>query len=145
MELRLQMGVKIYATDLVDKESPSEPVHSNVVLKCCVSVSSAIEVVSLTCRLPETPRRFIVLISVRGRVNPRATVQLKGLGQLKNLMMSTNQLTTVCSIDHIVILVWSNGGVIDGWEAWKSLRRKTCSSAVSPLVLTRSHLGPNRS
>jgi hypothetical protein len=35
------------------------------------------------------PGRFLVLISVRGRVDPRATVRLEGLGQLKNPMTSS--------------------------------------------------------
>jgi hypothetical protein len=33
-------------------------------------------------RLP--PERFLVLTAVRGRVDPRVTVRLEGLGQLKN-------------------------------------------------------------
>jgi hypothetical protein len=38
---------------------------------------------------PLPPGRFLVLISVRGWVDPRATVQLEGLGQLKNPITSS--------------------------------------------------------
>jgi hypothetical protein len=37
---------------------------------------------------PPPPRRFMVLIFVTGRVDPRNIVRLKGLGQLKNPMTS---------------------------------------------------------
>jgi hypothetical protein len=47
------------------------------------------EVVSLTARPPfTTPERFLVLISVTGRVDPRAVGRLDGLSQLKNPMIS---------------------------------------------------------
>jgi hypothetical protein len=35
------------------------------------------------------PGRFLVLISVRGLVDPRAIVRVEGLGQLKNQMASS--------------------------------------------------------
>jgi hypothetical protein len=39
--------------------------------------------------LPLPPGRFLVLISVRGRVYPRAIVRLEGLGQFKNPVTSS--------------------------------------------------------
>jgi hypothetical protein len=38
---------------------------------------------------PLPPVRFLVLISVRGRVDSRATVRLEGLAQLKNPVTSS--------------------------------------------------------
>jgi hypothetical protein len=38
---------------------------------------------------PLLPGRFLVLISVKGRVDPWAIVRLKELGQLKNLIASS--------------------------------------------------------
>jgi hypothetical protein len=42
---------------------------------------------SAGCPLP--PGIFLVLISVRGYLDPRAIVRLEGLGQLKNPMTSS--------------------------------------------------------
>jgi hypothetical protein len=43
--------------------------------------------------------RFLVLISVRGWVDPRVVVRLEGLGQLKNPMISSGfEPATFCSI-----------------------------------------------
>jgi hypothetical protein len=49
----------------------------------------AVRLSALHTSHPLAPGRFLVLISVRGRVDPRAIVRLEGLGQLKNPMTST--------------------------------------------------------
>jgi hypothetical protein len=51
-------------------------------LDCCLTGGS--EAVSHIRWPPFVPGRFLVFISVRGRVDPRAIVPLEVLGQLKN-------------------------------------------------------------
>jgi hypothetical protein len=48
----------------------------------------AVRFLALGIGHPLSPRRFPVLISVRGGVDPGAIVQLEGLGQLQNPMTS---------------------------------------------------------
>jgi hypothetical protein len=47
------------------------------------------EVVSLTRRSSFTPRKILLLSSVRGRVDLRAIVRLESFGELKNPMISS--------------------------------------------------------
>jgi hypothetical protein len=61
------------------------------------------EVVNLTRQQPFTPPgRFVILIFVRGWVDPRAIMRLQGLGQLQNPMTSgiehspSNNYATAC-------------------------------------------------
>jgi hypothetical protein len=48
----------------------------------------AVRLSALCASRPLPPGRFPVLIFVKGGVDPRATVRLEGLGQLKNPMTS---------------------------------------------------------
>jgi hypothetical protein len=49
----------------------------------------AVRLPPLRAGRPLHPGRFLVLISVRGCVDPRAIVRLEGLDQLKNQMTSS--------------------------------------------------------
>jgi hypothetical protein len=55
----------------------------------------AVRLSALNPGLPLSPRRFLVLISVTGRVDPRAIVRLEELGQLKNLLTSSGIETVI--------------------------------------------------
>jgi hypothetical protein len=48
----------------------------------------AVRLSALCASRPLPPGTFLVLISVRGSVDPRAIVLLEGLGQLKNQITS---------------------------------------------------------
>jgi hypothetical protein len=49
------------------------------------SSQMAMRLSALRTDRPLPPGRFLVLISARGRVDPRAIVRLEGLSQLRNL------------------------------------------------------------
>jgi hypothetical protein len=54
----------------------------------------AVRLSALCTGRPLPPEGFLVLISVRDWFDPRAAVQLEGLGQLKNPMASSGIETT---------------------------------------------------
>jgi hypothetical protein len=69
--------------------------NAHRVVRCCCShifktISSQAAVRSAPCTGRPLPRGwFLVLISARGWVDPKAIVRLEGLGQLKNPMISS--------------------------------------------------------
>jgi hypothetical protein len=63
------------------------------------------EIISLTRRPRFTPQKDpLVLIYIRGRVNPRATVRLEGLGKFEksnDLIWNRNHDLPVCSLHQL--------------------------------------------
>jgi hypothetical protein len=71
----------------------------------------AVRLSALCAGRPLTPGRSLILISVRGCVDPRDIVRLEGLGQLKspmrcsavsNLSVAPTALRAVVSIDFVL-------------------------------------------
>jgi hypothetical protein len=60
-----------------------------------VNSQMAVRLSALRAGRPLPPGRFLVFISVRSWVGPRAIVQLEGLGQLKNPMTSSGSWNSV--------------------------------------------------
>jgi hypothetical protein len=58
----------------------------------------AVRLPALRAGHPLAPGRFLVLISFRGCVDPRAIVQLEGLDKLKNILTSSGFEPSTCSI-----------------------------------------------
>jgi hypothetical protein len=54
-----------------------------------IGAQMVVRLSALRAGRPLLPERFLVLISVRGLVDPRAIVRLEELGQLKNPMTSS--------------------------------------------------------
>jgi hypothetical protein len=68
----------------------------------------AVRLSALRTDRPLPPGRFLVLISVRGLVDPRAIVRLKGLGQLKEIHLIGNGTRDIpaCSIVPQSSMLW---------------------------------------
>jgi hypothetical protein len=64
----------------------------------------AVRLSALRAGRPLPPRRLLVLISVRGLVDPRAVVRLEGLGQLKNPVTSSGliRISQICISDTLI-------------------------------------------
>jgi hypothetical protein len=50
-----------------------------------IASQMAVKLSALSSGRPLHPGRFLILIYVRGSVDPRATMQLEGLGKLKKI------------------------------------------------------------
>jgi hypothetical protein len=70
----------------------------------------AVRLSALISGRPLPPGRFLVLISVKGRVDPRAIVRVEGIGQLRNPNTSSRiEPTTFLldKIDNIISQIWA--------------------------------------
>jgi hypothetical protein len=63
--------------------------YSASTVVCRYGSQMAVRLPAILAGSPLPPGRFVVLISVRGRVDPRSIVRLEGLGELKNPMTSS--------------------------------------------------------
>jgi hypothetical protein len=76
----------------------------------------AVRLSALRASRPLPPGRFLVLISVRGLVDPRAIVRLEGLGKLKNPVTSSGIESEADTIGQIVANVPSGLSLIPPQE-----------------------------
>jgi hypothetical protein len=83
----------------------------------------AVRLSALSSSHPLAPGRFLVLIYVRGCVDPRAIVWLEGLGQLKNpktFQLVAQCLSQLCPVDiekGIIIKILKERKL---WNKWFS-------------------------
>jgi hypothetical protein len=69
----------------------------------------AVKLSALRVGRPLPSGRFLVLISVRGWVDPRAIVRLEGLGQSKNAMTSSGIERATFRLVYITLIEFTHG------------------------------------
>jgi hypothetical protein len=102
----------------------------------------AVRLSALSTGHPLLPGRFLVLISVRGWVNLRATVWLERLGQLKNSMTSlgfeptTFQLAAQCLTTNYTTVSPSKSYIVWNTDNMEKLHSGTHVSSSSIICMT---------